>query len=131
MACTVAAPWATMAGWYRMNGHVTRVTRSTEWVVATTAPSALQASGLSVWRLDHGSKWSDINEEVEPVVLGGPGLHQHRLRSVELGEEGESVAGHGGGSYTSATICRTSAIRSRHASDRRWSSARLRTRTSV
>src|SRR5439155_3857521 len=67
MSETVAAAWATMAGWIRIRGQVTPVTTSIRSVEAAIAPMTLQTNELSPWRSIQGWKWSEIMAKSNPT----------------------------------------------------------------
>jgi len=67
IAATVAAAWATIAGWIRISGQVTPVPIRIVSVACAIPPSVDQTNGLWPCSLTHGWKWSEMSPNVKPA----------------------------------------------------------------
>ncbi len=65
---TVAAAWATIAGWYRPMGQVSPVARSSSEVAWATAPRTDQAKGLWSCSGSQGWMWSEMQANARPLA---------------------------------------------------------------
>ena len=63
---TVAAAWATIAGWIRISGHVTPVPIRKLSVCCAIAPSTDHTKGLWPWASIQGWMWSEIRPKPSP-----------------------------------------------------------------
>ena len=67
ITATVAAFWATIAGWYRTVGQVTSDTSSARRVSTASAPSTDHAYALCSCDSSHGWMWSEIVTKSNPA----------------------------------------------------------------
>lgn len=88
ISVTVAAAWATIAGWILISGHVTPVPIWIRLVAPAIAPNTDQTNELLPWRDVHGWKWSEIVANEKP---DSSAAHARRTRSLGLCSSEERV----------------------------------------
>src|SRR5215211_3094026 len=87
ISVTVAAAWATIAGWILISGHVTAVPIWISLVAPAIAPKTDQTNGLLPCRDVHRCKWSEIVANEKP---DSSAAHARRTRSFGLCSSEES-----------------------------------------